>query len=49
MKNKKEKNKLNNAIFIEGLNENNNNQNNNKLFHLIPNNSSIENNTPKTK
>ena len=48
-KNKREKNKLNNAIFIEGQNVNNNNQNNNKLFHLIPNNSSIENNTPKTK
>ena len=47
-KNKREKNKLNNAIFIEGQNVNNNNQNNNKLFHSIPNNSSIGNNTPKT-
>ena len=47
-KNKREKNKLNNAIFIEGQNVNNNNQNNNKLFHSIPNNSSLGNNTPKT-
>ncbi len=47
-KNKREKNKLNNAIFIEGQNVKNNNQNNNKLFHSIPNNSSIGNNTLKT-
>ena len=47
-KNKREKNKLNNAIFIEGQNVKNNNQNNNKLFHSIPNNSSLGNNTPKT-